>query len=68
MMQYEGYFGSIHYNDDDSVFYGKVEYIQSLVSYEGLDMESLQTSFQEAVDDYLELCHQKRKRLNNNLD
>ena len=23
-MEYRGYFGSVHYNDDDKVFYGKL--------------------------------------------
>lgn len=59
MMEYKGYFGSVHYNDDDSIFYGKVEYLRSLISYEGHDVESLRTSFQEAINDYLELCQQK---------
>jgi predicted HicB family RNase H-like nuclease len=53
---YKGYTGSVHYSDDDRVFYGKVEYIRSLISYEGTDVESLRTAFEEAVDDYLELC------------
>ncbi len=56
MMEYQGYFGSVNYNDEDGVFYGKLEYIRSLVSYEGHDVESLRASFHEAVDDYLELC------------
>jgi predicted HicB family RNase H-like nuclease len=46
MMEYKGYLGSVNYNDEDEIFYGKVEYIRSLISY-------------EAVDDYLELCQKK---------
>jgi predicted HicB family RNase H-like nuclease len=59
MLEYKGYFGSVHYNDEDGVFYGKVEFIRSLISYEGHDVPSLKASFQEAVDDYLEVCEQK---------
>ena len=33
-MGYNGYFGSVHYNDDDKVFYGKLEFIRTLVSYD----------------------------------
>jgi predicted HicB family RNase H-like nuclease len=25
MMGYKGYFGSVHYNDEDRVFHGKIE-------------------------------------------
>jgi predicted HicB family RNase H-like nuclease len=58
-MEYQGYFGSVNYNNEDEIFYGKVEYIRSLISYEGYDVESLKANFQEAVDDYLILCQEK---------
>ncbi|MFM8008555.1 MAG: type II toxin-antitoxin system HicB family antitoxin, partial [Dolichospermum sp.] len=59
MMQYKDYFGSIHYSDDDKTFYGQVEYIRSLISFEGEDVASLRASFEEAIDDYLSLCEEK---------
>lgn len=59
MMQYKDYFGSIHYNDEDQIFYGKVEYIRSLISFEGEDITSLRSSFEEAIEDYLNLCKEK---------
>ena len=55
-MKYKDYYGSVHYNDEDAVFYGKIEGIKSLVSYEGVDVKSLRTAFRESVDDYLESC------------
>ena len=61
MMKYKMYYGSVHYNDDDKVFYGKVEFIRALVSYEGRDVESLRKAFEEAVDDYLETCQEQGK-------
>ena len=59
MMEYQDYYGSVNYSDEDKVFYGKVEYIRSLVSYEGESVENLYRSFTEAVDDYLESCQLK---------
>ena len=59
MMQYKDYFGSIHYSDDDKIFYGQVEYIRSLISFEGEDVASLRASFESAIDDYLALCEEK---------
>ena len=61
MMTYKGYYGSVHYSDEDQVFHGKIEFIRSLVSYEGTDVKSLHTTFKEAVDDYLELCEEESK-------
>jgi len=61
LMKYKDYFGSVHCSDDDLVFHGKVEFIRALVSYEGTDVESLRRAFEEAVDDYLELCRRQKR-------
>ena len=53
MIRHKGYFGSVHYNAEDRVFYGKIEFIRSLVSYEGRDADSLEAAFREAVEEYL---------------
>ncbi len=62
MMTYKGYTGSAHYDDDDRIFYGKLEFIRDLVSYEGADVDSLRSAFEEAVDDYLDLCRQEGRQ------
>ena len=56
MMRYKDYFGSVHFSDEDNVFYGRVEFVRALVSYEGTDVATLRQAFQEAVDDYLQTC------------
>jgi predicted HicB family RNase H-like nuclease len=59
MMSYKGYVGSVHYNDEDRVFHGRIEFIRALVSYEGEDVKGLREAFKEAVDDYLDLCREE---------
>ena len=59
MIQYKNYVGSVHYSDEDQIFYGKVEYIRSLISFEGENVVNLRANFEEAIDDYLSLCQQK---------
>ncbi len=59
MMQYKGYYGSVHLDDDELFFYGKVEFIRALVNYEATDAKGLRHAFEEAVNDYLELCQSK---------
>jgi hypothetical protein len=34
MMTHKGYFGSVSYDDEDKIFYGKIEFIRALVSYD----------------------------------
>lgn len=61
MMEHKGYYGSVSYDDDDRIFYGKLEFIPGLISYEGGDVASLRAAFEEAVEDYLELCRESGK-------
>ena len=61
MLNHKGYQGSVQFSEEDRVFHGKVEFIRSLISYEGTDVDGLETAFREAVDDYLELCELEGK-------
>ena len=56
MMQYKGYYGSVNFDADDLIFYGKLEFVKSLISYEGETAKEIDTAFKEAVDDYIETC------------
>lgn len=51
-----GYTGSVKWSEADGVYYGKVQNIDSLVSYEGNTLEELTTNFYAAVADYIKLC------------
>jgi predicted HicB family RNase H-like nuclease len=61
-MTYQGDSGSVHYSDEDRVFYGQVECICSLISYEGTDVDALRRAFEEAVDEDLDLCKQEGRK------
>ena len=56
IMQYKGYVGSVEFSESDGLFYGKVQGIRSLISYEGTNATELVSDFHNAVDDYLETC------------
>ena len=55
-MEYKGYVGSVEFSESDGVFFGKVQGIRSLISYEGTNASELVADFHGAVDDYLSLC------------
>ena len=59
LMKYKDYYGSVHYDDQELVLHGKIEFIRALVSYEATTAKKLRQAFEEAVDDYLELCGSK---------
>ena len=55
-MEHRGYYGTVEFSSVDKVLFGKVLGINGLISYEGSSVESLRTDFQNAIDDYLEIC------------
>ena len=59
IMEYKGYVGSVEFSENDGVFYGKVQGIRSLISYEGTNASELVSDFHESVDDYLAACEEE---------
>ena len=51
---YKGFTGSIEFSETDKLFYGKVQGIKHLISYEGSNTAELIKDFHLAVDGYLE--------------
>ncbi|MFZ3109972.1 MAG: type II toxin-antitoxin system HicB family antitoxin [Rectinemataceae bacterium] len=56
ILTYKEYMGSVHYCAEDEVFYGKIEGIEDLVSFEANSVDALKTAFCESVEDYLDIC------------
>jgi predicted HicB family RNase H-like nuclease len=56
ILQYKNYYASVHFSADDEVFYGKVLGVNDLISFEGASVKELKTSFEDAVEDYLDMC------------
>lgn len=62
ILSYKDFIGSVHFSADDKVFYGKIEGIDDLVTFEGQTVEELISAFQEEVDDYIALCEKTGKK------
>ena len=61
VMQYKNFIGSVHFNADDEIFYGKIEGVNDLITFEGESVKKLKKAFEEAVEDYLQLCEKVGK-------
>lgn len=61
IIEYKGYVGSVEFSQEDELFYGKVQGIPALISYEGTNAAELVEDFHSAIDDYLELCQEEGK-------
>ena len=60
-LTHKGFIGSVHFSAEDKVFHGKIEGINDLVAFEGNSVDELVKAFNEAVDDYLDLCKEAKK-------
>lgn len=52
--EYKGYVGSIEYDEEDELYYGKLLFIEDLINYHASNAMELYQHYKDAVDDYLE--------------
>jgi len=55
-LEYNGYIGSIEYSPEDKVFYGKLEMIDDLITFEADSASELENNFHQAVNEYIDTC------------
>ncbi len=58
-LTYKDYIGSVSFSSEDEVFYGKIEHINDLITFESGNAHDLKIAFEEAVDDYIAFCEEK---------
>ena len=63
-LKYKGFLGSVEVNFDDNFLYGKLLFIDDLVTYEAETAARLKQEFEAAVDAYLETCSEIGKEPN----
>lgn len=61
VMIYKDYIGSVHYSAEDEIFFGKIVGINDSISFEGSSVKELKAAFEDAVEDYIELCRLNEK-------
>ncbi len=61
VLEFKGYVGSVEFNADDKVFFGKIIGIRDVVTFESATVKELTKAFQESVTDYLQTCKEMGK-------
>lgn len=56
-LEYRGYLGSVEYSHEDSCLWGKIQFIDELILYDGSSIDEIKKSFEDAVDAYIDLCN-----------
>ena len=57
IMKYKGFIGSVHFAAEDRVFYGKVEGVNDLITFEGSTVDELEKGFKYMVDEHIKDSH-----------
>jgi predicted HicB family RNase H-like nuclease len=60
-LKYKDFIGSVHYSDEDEVFFGKIEGINDLITFEGKTVADLKNAFIESIEDYIAICSESKK-------
>lgn len=62
-LSYKGFYGSVNFSAADEVFYGKLEGVDDLVSFEGTSVKELKANFKLSVEDYIVYCEKNSYQL-----
>jgi predicted HicB family RNase H-like nuclease len=61
VLTYKGFIGSVHFSTDDRVFFGKIEGIHDLVTFEGTTVDELENAFKSMVEEHMKDCKAEGK-------
>lgn len=61
--EYRGFKTLIRFSKEDSLYYGKIENINDLVSFHGKSIEKCIDSFRKSVNEYLDFCKELNKKI-----
>jgi predicted HicB family RNase H-like nuclease len=59
MKAYKGYTATVEFDADEMVLHGRVDNLRDVISFQAASVENLQPAFEEAIDDYLDLCSER---------
>ena len=59
-LKYKGYEGSVEYSEEDACLVGRVLHTNKAnIAYSGESITEIKAMFEQAVDEYLQLCEEK---------
>jgi len=56
VLTYKGFIGSVNFSAEDDVFFGKVEGINDLITFEGESVHDLKNAFHYVIDEHIKDC------------
>ncbi|MFO7445242.1 MAG: type II toxin-antitoxin system HicB family antitoxin [Ignavibacteriaceae bacterium] len=59
MLKHKGYTGHVEYDDEGKIFHGEVLDTKDVITFQGKDVNEIESAFRESVDDYLDFCKER---------
>ena len=59
ILMYKGFIGSVHFSSEDNVFFGKVDGINDLITFEGDSVNELKNAFYYVIDEHIKDCERE---------
>lgn len=63
IIKYKGFIGSVHYSGEDRLFYGKVEGVSDLITFEGKTVDELESGFRYMIEEHIKDCKREHRPL-----
>src|SRR5688572_6721058 len=61
-MKYKGYIGHVEYDNKLKVLFGEVIGIKDIVTFQAKNVDDLEESFKQSIDEYLEWCLENKEK------
>ena len=59
VLNYKGFIGSVQFSAQDDVFFGKVEGVNDLITFEGNSVKDLKNAFIYVIDEHIRDCEKE---------
>jgi len=59
MLEHQGYYGRVEFDDEAGVFHGEVLGLRDVVTFEATNVRGLRKAFRDSVEDYLDYCERR---------
>jgi predicted HicB family RNase H-like nuclease len=59
ILTYKDFIGSVHFSAEDNIFFGKVEGVNDLITFEGESVTDLTNAFHSVVDEHIKDCERE---------
>jgi len=61
-LSYKGFTARIEFDPDDNIFFGRVLSVKDIIGFHGETVSELTTDFHNAINHYLDVCHQRGEK------